>query len=118
MRNSPFQLKYQSVTKAIEQNVDYQRHKSTINEFITKEASPRDFRCELRRVNGQLQRTRRFENSSKWAEEERTNLRMLNKFMDIQRGQQLSVPRATYKTHERKSPVQKNHSLNYDKKKL
>ena len=67
--------------------------------------------------NNSLQRTRKFEIMSKYREEERSNLRLLNKFVEIQKGHQLSVPRADYKTHLTKNPVQKNHSLNYDKKK-
>ena len=46
------------------------------------------------------------------------NIRLINRFVEIDNGHRLSVPRAAYMTHLAKSPVQKQHSLSKDKKKL
>ena len=46
------------------------------------------------------------------------NIRLINRFVEIDNGHRLSVPRAAYMTHLARSPVQKNHSLNKDIKKL
>ena len=117
MRNSPFQLKQSSVHETIESNLSYQRHRKIVNELGVLQ-SPRDYKSEMRNKNQSLQRTRRFENQHKHQEEEKCNLRLLNKFVDIQRGKHLSVGRADYQTVMTRSPVQKNHSLSYDKKKI
>ena len=118
MRNSPFQLNNTSVINTLETNLAYKHHRQKIDQYKTTKASPRDHMIEMSGKNYHLQRTRRFENSAKYSEEEKSNLRLLNRFVEIQKGQHLSVPRAEYKMHLTKNPVQKNHSLNMDKKKV
>lgn len=46
-------------------------------------ASPRDFVKQMKGKNQSLQRTRRFENSYKYREDEKANLRLLNRFVEI-----------------------------------
>ena len=43
---------------------------------------------------------------------------MISRFVEIDNGHRLSVPRAAYLTHMMRSPVQKHHSLSKDKKKI
>ena len=43
---------------------------------------------------------------------------MISRFVEIDNGKKLSVPRADYLTHIVRSPVQKQHSMNKSKKKF
>lgn len=49
-------------------------------------ANPADHIGDVSGKRAQVQRTRRFENSAKYREEEKSNLRLLNRFVEIQRG--------------------------------
>lgn len=117
MRNSPFQLKQTSMLQTYDSSVAYIRHKRVIDHSRTTQASPRDYIEQVLNKRESTQRTRRFEELSRQAEADKTNIHMLNRFNEIRRGRQLSVPSADYKAHQQRSPVQQKHSLNFTKKK-
>ena len=83
MRNSPFQLKNNSLQNTIDSNAAYLHHKSVVSQYNRAEVSPKDFIESLTGKNDAKRRTRRFEFNLKAQEEERTNIRMLKKFFEI-----------------------------------
>ena len=72
--------------QTFESNLAYKKHRENIKQFHTTSVSPKDHLNQMRGKNYSLQRTRRFENQSKYFEEEKSNMRLLNKFIEIQRG--------------------------------
>ena len=102
----------------MEQNNHYQRHLKTLEAMRSRGTSPKDFMKNLKGVNNSLQRTRKFQSMERSREEMAANFRMISRFVEIDNGQRLSVPWAAYLTHIVRSPVQKQHSLNKDKKKI
>lgn len=86
MRNSPFQLNNTSVINTIENNQAYKRHRQKIDSFSLTMSNAKDHMLEMSSKNQSLQRTRRFENTKKYREEETSNLRLLNRFVEIQKG--------------------------------
>jgi len=97
MRNSPFQSKNTSMTKLNETNQGYKHHRKTLETLVTKNRSPKDHMGIIADKQYQLGRTRKFEQAAKFRNEELANLRLLNQFIDIQKGNQLSVGRANYR---------------------
>ena len=83
MRNSPFQLNNTSVINTLETNVAYRKHRQNIDQYHSKMANPPDHIGDVSGKRAQVQRTRRFENSAKYREEEKSNLRLLNRFVEI-----------------------------------
>ena len=86
MRNSPFQLQSSNLRNTIETNLAYKQHREKLRNVLTKSISPEDHLSQLRSVNRSLQRTKQFQQKGKQKEEDEQNMRLLHKFVEIQRG--------------------------------
>ena len=73
-----------------------------------------DLTVEMDKMHSKLSQARNFEEVNKLKTVEKDNLRMLGKFLEIQRGRQLSVPKANYIENIQEistSPVHEFHSV-------
>ena len=99
MRNSPFQLKQTSMVQTYDSSNAYNRHKRVIEHSRNTPASPRDFIDKVLNKRESTQRTRRFNEISRLVEADKANMILLDRFEEILKGRQLSVPSADYKAH-------------------
>ena len=70
----------------METNQAYARHRDNIHTVVSSPASPNDFIGDMENKNRNLKRTNKFNTQSKNKEEELANLRLLNRFVEIQKG--------------------------------
>ena len=66
-----------------ENSVAYGKHKATIELSMNTPACPKDYIKLVQEKQNSLKRTRQFEDHNKFKDEEKQNLRMLNKFVEI-----------------------------------
>ena len=95
MRNSRFQQQNTAVHEAIRQNEYYVRHKQALQKIkdSVSKVPIFDTAPAMTKMAVEKQRTRVFEQSEKIQGVEKDNVRMLGKFIEIQTGKHLGVPR-------------------------
>ena len=92
MRGSPFHAN--NIHEVVRQNNEYKKHKDQLKKINSAKGFMPDMTDEMHKMKHKLASARNFEEVNKLKVVERDNLRMLNRFLEIQRGRQLSVPKA------------------------
>jgi hypothetical protein len=109
MRGSPFHAN--NIHEVVRQNNEYKKHKDQLKKINSAKGFMPDMTDEMHKMKHKLASARNFEEVNKLKVVERDNLRMLNRFLEIQRGRQLSVPKALLETDIVTSPVAEFHSM-------
>ena len=109
MRGSPFHAN--NIHEVVRQNNEYKKHKDQLKKINSAKGFMPDMTDEMHKMKHKLASARNFEEVNKLKVVERDNLRMLNRFLEIQRGRQLSVPKALLETDIVTSPVAEFHSI-------